>query len=172
MGINKLEIMIKILCNIQIGFAVVRALCQKYDGDVILTSRDESKGRKAIEELQKEDLNPKYHVLDICQEESVVKFREFIKSSYKGIDVLVNNAGIAVPADINNLFDESSSPDVSSLINDFKKTLATNYWANKRACDILFPILNPGARVVNMTSSVGFLGTLDTYTRNEVRVII
>ena len=102
----------------------MRALCQKYDGDVILTSRDESKGRKAIEELQTEDLNPKYHVLDICQEESVVKFREFIKSSYKGIDVLVNNAGIAVPADINNLFDESSSPDVSSFINDFKKTIS------------------------------------------------
>ena len=37
-------------------------------------------------------------------------------------------------------------------------TLATNYWANKRACEILFPILRPGARVVNMSSSCGWLG--------------
>ena len=30
-------------------------------------------------------------------------------------------------------------------------TLATNYWANKRACELLFPLLNPGARVVNIS---------------------
>ena len=34
-------------------------------------------------------------------------------------------------------------------------TVATNYWANKAACDILFPVLKPGARVVNMSSSCG-----------------
>ena len=39
-------------------------------------------------------------------------------------------------------------------------TLKTNYWDNKRACEILFPILNSGARVVNVSSSVGFLGHL------------
>ena len=150
----------------------MKSLCQNFDGDVILTSRDEVKGRKAVEELQKEDLNPKYHVLDICEEESVLNLREFIKNTYDGIDVLVNNAGVAFPDDINNLFDETSSPDdVISFLDDFKKTLATNYWANKRACDILFPILNPGARVVNITSSVGFLGTLDMYSKNQVKVV-
>ena len=93
-------------------------------------------------------------------------------NTYGGIDVLVNNAGVAFPDDINNLFDETSSPDdVISFLDDFKKTLATNYWANKRACDILFPILNPGARVVNITSSVGFLGTLDMYSKNQVKVV-
>ena len=149
----------------------MKSLCQNFDGDVILTSRDEVKGRKAVEELQKEDLNPKYHVLDICEEESVLELREFIENAYDGIDVLVNNAGVAFPDDINNLFDETSSPDVISFLDDFKKTLATNYWANKRACDILFPILNPGARVVNITSSVGFLGTLDMYSKNQVKVV-
>ena len=149
----------------------MKSLCQNFDGDVILTSRDEVKGRKAVEELQKEDLNPKYHVLDICEEESVLELREFIENAYDGIDVLVNNAGVAFPDDINNLFDETSSPDVTSFLDDFKKTLATNYWANKRACDILFPILNPGARVVNITSSVGFLGTLDMYSKNQVKVV-
>ena len=145
-----------------IGLAVVKSLCQNFDGDVILTSRDEVKGRKAVEELQNEGLNPKYHVLDICEEESVLEMREFMKNTYGGIDVLVNNAGVAFPDDINNLFDETSSPDVLSLLDDFKKTLATNYWANKRACDILFPILNPGARVVNITSFDHFLKQLSS----------
>ena len=36
-------------------------------------------------------------------------------------------------------------------------TLATNYWATKEACDILFPILRDGARVVNVSSSAGEL---------------
>ena len=85
--------------------------------------------------------------------------------------VLVNNAGVAIPEDINNLFDESSSPDVLSFLDGFKKTLATNFWANKKVCDFLVPILNPGARVVNITSSVGFLGTLDMYSKNQVKVV-
>ena len=37
------------------------------------------------------------------------------------------------------------------------KTLRTNYWNFKRVCEILFPILKKGARVVNLTSSVGWL---------------
>ena len=39
-------------------------------------------------------------------------------------------------------------------------TLGTNYWDNKRVCELLFPLLNPGARVVNVSSFVGALGNL------------
>ena len=81
--------------NKGIGFATVRALCSKFQGDVILTSRDETRGREAVESLKKEGLNPKYHVLDICDEDSVQQLYDYLKKNYAGIDVLVNNAGIA-----------------------------------------------------------------------------
>ena len=72
-----------------------------------------------------------------------------MQKQYGGIDVLVNNAGMA--------FNSSST---ASFGEQATATIATNYWANKKACEILFPILRPGARVVNMSSSEGFLGHL------------
>ena len=132
--------------NKGIGLAIVRSLCQKYEGDVYLTSRDEGRGLAALEILRREGLEPKYHQLDICQEESVIKLRNFIKEKYGGIDILVNNAGIMI---------QSQSVGVEA-----RPTVETNYWANKSVCHILFPVLNPGARVVNMSSAAGFLGHL------------
>jgi len=133
--------------NKGIGFGIVRGLCKKFQGDVYLTSRDEARGLAAVDELKKEGLNPKFHILDLGNEETIVNLREFMKETYDGIDVLVNNAGIAFKNAATEPFGEQATV-----------TLATNYWANKRACEILFPILKPGARVVNMSSSAGFLG--------------
>ena len=135
--------------NKGIGFAIVRALCKKWEGDVYLTSRDEGRGQAALETLRQEGLNPKFHVLDIGNEDTIVKLRDFMKEKYGGIDILVNNAGIAFTLD-------STEP----IAVQAAVTLETNYWANKRTSHILFPILNPGARVVNVSSSLGFLGHL------------
>ena len=144
--------------NKGIGLGIVRALCKKFDGDVFLTSRDEGRGRAAVEDLEKEGLKPKYHLLDICDEASVVKLRDFMKESYGGIDVLVNNAGIAFKNAATEPFGHQA-----------RVTLATNYWANKRACEILFPVLKPGARVVNVSSSAGYLGNLGARDGDKVK---
>jgi len=142
--------------NKGIGFAIVRALCTKFQGDVYLTSRDEARGQAALETLRAEGLHPKFHVLDIGNEDTIVKLRDFIKEKYGGIDILINNAGIAFKQDATEPFAVQA-----------KVTLETNYWANKRACQILFPILNAGARVVNVSSSVGFLGHLTSRAAPE-----
>jgi len=133
--------------NKGIGLGIVRALCKKYDGDVYLTSRDESRGRAAIKGLEEEGLCPKFHLLDIDNEDTIVKMRDFMKEKYGGINVLINNAGIAFKNAATEPFGEQATV-----------TVKTNYWSNKNACDVLFPILRPGARVVNMSSSAGFLG--------------
>ena len=135
--------------NKGIGFAIVRALCKKFQGDVYLTSRDEGRGQAAVDTLRQEGLEPNFHVLDIGNEDTIVKLRDFIKEKYGGIDILVNNAGIAFKQNATEPFAVQA-----------EVTLKTNYWDNKRACEILFPILNSGARVVNVSSSVGFLGHL------------
>merc|ERR1711973_728435 len=149
MGSTIMKVAVVTGSNKGIGFAIVRALCKKYQGDVYLTSRDEGRGKDAVEALKKEGINPKFHVLDISNEETIVKLRDFMKEKYGGIDVLVNNAGIAFKQNATEPFAVQA-----------KVTLATNYWANKRACEILFPLLNPGARVVNVSSSAGYLGPL------------
>ena len=39
--------------NKGIGFAIVKQLCQQFDGTVYLTSRDEGRGKAAVAELEK-----------------------------------------------------------------------------------------------------------------------
>lgn len=81
--------------NKGIGFAIVRALCKEYTGDVYLSSRDVGRGTAAVDSLKKEGLNPLFHQLDINDPNSVRTARDFFQEKYGGLDVLINNAGIA-----------------------------------------------------------------------------
>ena len=81
--------------NKGIGFAIVRALCRQFQGDVVLTARDEPRGRAAVQQLQAEGLSPLFHQLDIDDRQSIRALRDFLRKEYGGLNVLVNNAGIA-----------------------------------------------------------------------------
>lgn len=81
--------------NKGIGFAVVRSLCKQFTGDVYLSARDVDRGTAAIESLKAEGLNPLFRQLDITDPASVGCARDFFKEKYGGLDVLVNNVGIA-----------------------------------------------------------------------------
>ena len=69
--------------------------------------------------------------------------------------MLVNNAATAMWPDSSLSFHEKSV-----------QTIKTNYFSTKRTCDLLFPILKPRARVVNMSSVVDHLSKI---TREELR---
>ncbi|KAK2157823.1 hypothetical protein LSH36_184g10017 [Paralvinella palmiformis] len=129
--------------NKGVGFAIAKSLCRKFDGDVYLTARDESRGKQAVSELEKEGLKPLYHQLDICNAESRDTLAKFIKEKYGGLDVLVNNAGIAYKLNSNAPFSEQA-----------EVTLETNYFATLAFCQTMLPLLKPGARVVNVSSRV------------------
>ena len=124
-----------------------------------LTSRDEERGSKAIQELNQLGLQPKYHQLDIDEESSVLKLKEYMEKNYGGIDVLVNNAAIAFKNAATEPFSEQATV-----------TLRTNFFNTNRACTILFPILKPHARVVNVSSSAGHL--LNISGTDEVSVAL
>lgn len=135
--------------NKGIGFAIVRGLCKRFDGVVYLTSRDEGRGKAAVSELNKEELSPKYHQLDITDKKSIEVFRDYIKEKYGGIDVLVNNAAIAFKND-------AKEPAAVQA----EETLRINYFSVLMTCEILFPLLRNGARVVNVSSSCGHLSLI------------
>lgn len=135
--------------NQGIGLATVKALCSDFEGSVYLTSRNEERGLAAVEELKKIGLKPKYHQLDINDESSVLRLRDYLKDTYGGLDVLVNNAAILLP------FKEGMSDDI--FAEHACTVMQTNYFDTQRACKILFPILKPHARVVNLSSMLGHL---------------
>ena len=104
------------------------------------------RGEAAVDELKKLGLRPLYHQLDIDDESSVIKLRNYLKITYGGLDVLVNNAAIAFKPTASETFGEQAT-----------LTLHTNFFNTLRASDILFTILKPHARIVNVSSSAGHL---------------
>ena len=135
--------------NKGIGFAIVRSLCKKFDGDVILTARNEELGKKAVTDLEGEGLRPLYHQLDITSTESIEKLRAFLENNYKGLDILINNAAISYRR-------ASTAPDIEQAT----VTLATNFTATLNISRALFPLLRPHSRVVNVASTAGRLSAV------------
>ncbi|VVD05682.1 carbonyl reductase [NADPH] 3-like [Leptidea sinapis] len=145
--------------NKGIGFAIVRGLCKHFKGVVYLTSRDVNRGRTAVATLNQEDLHPNYHQLDITDPKSIETFRDYLKANYGGIDLLVNNAAIA--------FKQNSTEPVAVQA---EQTLFVNYFSVLATCEILFPILRNGARVVNISSSAGRLNNIPSEAlRNRLK---
>ena len=75
--------------NKGIGLAIVRRMCKVFNGDVMLTARDESRGRKAITQLEGEGLHPKFHQLDTNSRDSITKVKEFLNTNYEGIIIVI-----------------------------------------------------------------------------------
>ena len=135
--------------NRGIGFAIVKGLAKVFDGDVFLTARNKERGLAAVKALESEGLKVGFHLLDIDDVQSNVNLANFLKETYGGLDILVNNAGIA--------FKCASTEPVHVQA---KVTINTNYYGVKKTCDALFPLLRDGARVVNVSSSCGFLNKI------------
>ena len=112
--------------NKGIGLSTVRGLCKQFQGDVVLTSRNTENGLQAVAELEKENLSPKFHQLDINDEQSLANLAKFLKDKYGGIDILVNNAAIFKETFKNEKM--MKNDDVAKIA---KETTETNYWANK-----------------------------------------
>ncbi|XP_025262968.1 carbonyl reductase [NADPH] 1 isoform X4 [Camponotus floridanus] len=131
--------------NKGIGYAIVRSLCQQYDGNVYLTARDVTRGLNAVSELAKQGLNPKFHQLDISDDESITEFRDYLKNTYGGLDVLINNAAIKF------------NDDAVSFVTQAEETIRVNYFNLRKVCTAFYPLLRPHARVVHVFSSAGRL---------------
>ncbi|UZJ56233.1 hypothetical protein CBS101457_005553 [Exobasidium rhododendri] len=147
--------------NRGIGYGIVRRAVREYRNSyayktsslplqIYLTSRDESQGKQAIEsikaELKPEDLKNasiEYHQLDISDVKSKENIINFFQAKERGgLDVLINNAGIAL-----NGFDASV----------VEKTFAMNYHNVTDFNERVLPILKPNGRIVILASMAGAL---------------
>ncbi|XP_017573554.1 carbonyl reductase [NADPH] 1-like [Pygocentrus nattereri] len=130
--------------NKGIGFAIVKGLCEAgFAGDVILTARNEQLGREAVEKIRSAGHRAVFHKLDITNQSSALELQKFLKENYGGLDVLINNAGIAYKNNAPEPFGEQA-----------EVTMRTNFWGTLWVCHALFPLLKPNARVVNVSSFV------------------
>ena len=113
----------------------------------------------ACKELEKEGVKVKFHQLDIDNQESIETFAKYIKDTYNGLDVLINNAAIAYKV-----------ADTTPFADQATNTIRINFTGTLNLCKALFPLLRPHARVVNVSSRAGMLKVVkDESIRNRLK---
>jgi NAD(P)-dependent dehydrogenase (short-subunit alcohol dehydrogenase family) len=138
--------------NRGIGFEICRQLARK-GARVVLTARDEAKGRAAAETLAGEGHEVRFHPLDVTQNESIDRFCAYVKDEVRGVDILVNNAGV--------LLDQRKlGLDVPMAV--VRETLETNLLGAWHLAQVLVPVMrwtNYG-RIVNVSSGMGAMSEM------------
>ena len=111
-----------------------------------------------------ENIHP--FAVDLSIESGVVGFIEEIKTSFKSIDVLINNAGSL----INKPFLEISSIE-------FEEVYKVNVFAVATLTRLLLPIMNTNGHVLNITSMGGVQGSakfagLSAYSSSKGALVV
>jgi NAD(P)-dependent dehydrogenase (short-subunit alcohol dehydrogenase family) len=134
--------------NKGIGFGVAREL-GKAGMVVLLGARDTTLGEAAAK-LRSEKLDARFVRVDLVRPETIQAAAASIEAQFQRLDVLVNNAAIADPAD-----GPPSSADLSSV----KRIMETNFLRTLAVTQAMLPLLRKGkaARIVNLSSGLGSL---------------
>ncbi|KAH6718200.1 hypothetical protein BKA61DRAFT_474729 [Leptodontidium sp. MPI-SDFR-AT-0119] len=133
--------------NRGIGFSTVQTLSLRYpDGTYIIGCRNISSGQQAVQELRKLGVKATLDVveLDVTNDSTVEAAQGWVREKFGRLDVLVNNAGIA-------LFPESSSP---TAIREFQPNIQHEYHLPLLRDQAFLPLLHLSSapKVINISS--------------------
>jgi NAD(P)-dependent dehydrogenase (short-subunit alcohol dehydrogenase family) len=119
--------------------------------EVVLAGRNDSKGANALARLRAAHpgATARFERLDLASLASVAAFAETSLAAGRGIDMLVNNAGVMAP------------PERHETADGFELQFATNYLGHFALTAQLLPLLRRGARVVNVSSLAADLDSID-----------
>ena len=137
--------------NRGIGLAIVRGLARQ-GLHVVLAGRSEYLVEQATAALQDEGLLVSGHQLDVTDPASVARAMADTANDHGRLDVLVNNAGVAIDRG-----QTASQPDFERV----RATLETNLLGVWRCCALAVPEMRQHGygRIVNITSHLGLLST-------------
>ncbi|MEO1033190.1 MAG: SDR family oxidoreductase [Bacteroidota bacterium] len=109
--------------------------------------------------------NVKAFECDLCKIEDYSSVEAFIKEEWKGVDILINNAGTL----LNKPFSETS-------IDDFEQVYRTNVFGVSEMTRIVLPFMKQDGHVVTISSMGGIQGSmkfpgLAAYSSSKAAVI-
>ena len=113
---------------------------------VVLTARDQNAGAKAVEELVAAGCDAHNVSLEVTNASDIANLAKYLEKNFGKLDVLVNNAGIAIEWD--------GQPTNAEKV---RRTLETNLIAPYAITEALVPLLSlsDDARVINQSSQLG-----------------
>lgn len=119
---------------------------------VILTARDKQAGATTVAELVSLGCDAHTVQLDVTNPDDIDKCVNYLKTTFGKLDVLVNNAGIALEWD--------GKPTNADKV---LRTLEVNLIAPFAITDALVPLLahSEDGRVINQSSALGSIGTAE-----------
>jgi carbonyl reductase 1 len=138
--------------NRGLGFETSRQLAVR-GLKVIMTARDREDGLFAVRSLTSDGLGAEYRPLDVTSDRSRTALREGLRRDGVTIDVLVNNAGIALHG-----FDAKVA----------RETLDVNFFGPMHVTDALLPHIADGGSVVMVSSGLGELVGLSPSVRESL----
>lgn len=132
-----------------LGQAIVEIFLKQPDFYIATFSRQKSKFIKRIEENRNFSKKFFFREIDLQDRESVKKFVDDVYLRFKRVDILINNASVAIDGILANYNDE----DIEKVINiNLKSTIQlTKYCIRKM-------LLNDSGRIINISSVVGLMG--------------
>ena len=133
--------------NKGIGFEVAHQLAASGCA-VLLGARNPVLGEQATAKLKSQDV--RYLAIDLEDSATIATAAKVIDADFGHLDILVNDAGVAVPGD--------GLPSTSSL-DAIERTFRVNFLGSVAVAQAMLPLLRkaPSARIVNVSSGLGSL---------------
>lgn len=133
-----------------IGEAIAKLLA-KEGARVVVADIDEAKGKKVVEEIEKDGGFSVFMRLDVSKEEEWQKVSEEILDRFGKLDILVNNAGIMLRKSIEEM-----------TLAEWRRVMSINldgvFLGTKYGIKAM---KNKGGSIINISSAVGIIGTPD-----------
>lgn len=142
--------------NRGIGFEIALKLAQR-GVHVVLTARNEARGKEALEKLTSAGLAASFFPLDVTSDASTQALSDYLRKTFGRLDILINNAGVAL---------DKWVPSLSVEMDAFIRTYETNVFGVMRVSKALIPLMRQHGygRVVNLSSNLGSLEKMGGFT--------
>ncbi|HEX7027441.1 MAG TPA: SDR family NAD(P)-dependent oxidoreductase [Gammaproteobacteria bacterium] len=142
--------------NRGIGFEAVKQLAAS-GHTVVLTARDEVKGKAAADILEGDVI---VHQLDVTDERSIRRFTDFVQDELMAVDVLINNAG----SSFDKRSEQTAGNPLYTSVEMLRKTLEVNLVGAYALTRELLPYITRENRadIINVSSGMGALTDMGT----------
>lgn len=117
---------------------------------ILLGARNKQLGQEAIKKLQSNGIEADLVLIDVTNEESIKAATKYIEQKYGHIDILINNAGIAL--------DNHEKPSKIKL-DIVRKDFDVNFFGLISVTQNIIPLMRKAktAKIINISSEVGSL---------------